>query len=105
MTEHGEDDHTEHEHGDEPIEELADEAIEDNPDDQTRRGAFELELMEEGRSGKAPTLTSRRKASTSTRNEGTRLRCSAYGGRDRLVSVSARLSQPSVPLNRRRDAG
>lgn len=51
MTEHGEDDHTEHEHGDEPIEELADEAIEDNPDDQTRRESFELELMEEGRSG------------------------------------------------------
>ncbi len=45
MTEHGE-----REHGDESIEELADEAIEDNPDDQTRRETFELELMEDGRS-------------------------------------------------------
>ena len=34
----------------EPIEELADEAIEENPDDQTRRESFELDLMEEGRS-------------------------------------------------------
>jgi len=40
----------EHEQGDEPIEELADEAIEENPDDQTRRESFELDLMEEGRS-------------------------------------------------------
>jgi len=38
------------EHEEEPIEQLADEAIEENPDDQTRREAFELELMEEGRS-------------------------------------------------------
>jgi hypothetical protein len=45
MTEHGE-----REHGDESIEELVDEAIEDNPDDQTRRETFELELMEDGRS-------------------------------------------------------
>ena len=50
MTEHGEREHGEREHGDESIEELADEAIEDNPDDQTRRETFELELMEEGRS-------------------------------------------------------
>jgi hypothetical protein len=49
MTEHGEPDHTEHEHGDEPIEELADEA---NPDDQTRRESFELELMEGPLSGR-----------------------------------------------------
>ena len=34
----------------EPIEQLADEAIEENPDDQTRRESFELDLMEEGRS-------------------------------------------------------
>ena len=39
-----------HEQGDEPIEELADEAVEENPDDQTRRESFELDLMEEGRS-------------------------------------------------------
>lgn len=45
MTEHGVP-----EHGDKPIEELADEAIEENPDDQTRRETFELELMEESRS-------------------------------------------------------
>jgi hypothetical protein len=45
MTQQGE-----HEHGNEPIEELADEAVEDNPDDQTRREIFELDLMEEGRS-------------------------------------------------------
>ena len=42
--------HREREHGDESIEELADEAIEDNPDEQTRRETFELELMEDGRS-------------------------------------------------------
>jgi hypothetical protein len=36
--------------GDEPIQELPDEAIEENPDDQTRRESFELDLMEEGRS-------------------------------------------------------
>jgi len=34
----------------EPIEQLEDEAIAENPDDQTRRESFELELMEEGRS-------------------------------------------------------
>ncbi len=50
MTEHGEREQGEREQGDESIEELADEAIEDNPDDQTRRETFELELMEEGRS-------------------------------------------------------
>jgi hypothetical protein len=50
MTEHGEPGHREAGHGDEPIEELADEAIEENPDEQTRRESFELELMEEGRS-------------------------------------------------------
>jgi len=33
------------EHEEEPIEQLADEAIEENPDDQTRREAFELELI------------------------------------------------------------
>ena len=38
------------EHGNEPIEELADEAIEENPDSETRREGFELELMEEDRS-------------------------------------------------------
>jgi hypothetical protein len=50
MPEDGEHEHGEHEHRDESIEELAGEAIEDNPDDQTRRETFELELMEEGRS-------------------------------------------------------
>jgi hypothetical protein len=50
MTEGGEHEHGEHEHGDESIEDLADDAIEDNPDDQTRRETFELELMEEDRS-------------------------------------------------------
>jgi hypothetical protein len=50
MPEDGEHEHGEHEHRDESIEELADEAIEDNPDDQTRRETFALELMEEGRS-------------------------------------------------------
>jgi len=30
--------------------ELADEAIKENPEDQTRRESFELDLMEEGRS-------------------------------------------------------
>jgi hypothetical protein len=49
MTENGE-------HGDEPIEELADEAIEENPDDETRRESFELELMEEGRSKEGQTI-------------------------------------------------
>jgi len=34
----------------EPIEQLEDEATAENPDEQTRREAFELELMEEGRS-------------------------------------------------------
>jgi hypothetical protein len=48
--------HGEHEHRDESIEELADEAIEDNPDDQTRRETFELELMEEGRSKEGATI-------------------------------------------------
>ena len=38
------------ENEEEPIEQLADEAIEENPDDQTRRESFELDLMEEGRS-------------------------------------------------------
>jgi hypothetical protein len=42
--------------GDEPIEELADEAIEENPDDQTRRESFELDLMEEGRSQKGESI-------------------------------------------------
>ena len=50
MTEHREHEHGEREHGDEPIAELADEVIEDNPDDETRRETFELELMEDGRS-------------------------------------------------------
>jgi hypothetical protein len=60
MTQHSEHEHGEHEHskqeqdedehGNEPIEELAEEAVEDNPDDQTRRETFELDLMEEGRS-------------------------------------------------------
>lgn len=36
--------------GDEPIEELVEEAREENPDLTTRREAYELELMEEGRS-------------------------------------------------------
>jgi hypothetical protein len=35
---------------DEPVEELAEEAKDENPDPQTRRETFELELMEEGRS-------------------------------------------------------
>lgn len=35
---------------DEPIDELVDEAREDNPDETTRREAYELELMEEDRS-------------------------------------------------------
>lgn len=35
---------------DEPIEELVEEAREDNPDETTRREAYELELMEEDRS-------------------------------------------------------
>lgn len=35
---------------DEPIDELVEEAREDNPDETTRREAYELELMEEGRS-------------------------------------------------------
>jgi hypothetical protein len=42
--------------GDEPIEELADEAIEENPDDQTRRESFELDLMEAGRSQKGESI-------------------------------------------------
>jgi hypothetical protein len=55
MTQHSEHEHDEQEHGEdahgtEPIEELAEEAVEDNPDDQTRRETFELDLMEEGRS-------------------------------------------------------
>jgi hypothetical protein len=54
--EHGEHEHGEHEHGNEPIEELADEAIEDNPDDQTRRETFELDLMEEGRSNEGTAI-------------------------------------------------
>ncbi|HEY7138232.1 MAG TPA: hypothetical protein VIB48_24465 [Acidimicrobiia bacterium] len=36
--------------GEEPIEELVEEAREENPDPTTRREAYELELMEEGRS-------------------------------------------------------
>lgn len=36
--------------GNEPIEELVEEAREENPDPTTRREAYELELMEEGRS-------------------------------------------------------
>ncbi len=36
--------------GKEPIEELVEEAREENPDPTTRREAYELELMEEGRS-------------------------------------------------------
>jgi hypothetical protein len=51
MTQDSEHEHGEHEHGDESLEELAEEAVEDNPDDQTRRETFELDLMEEGRSG------------------------------------------------------
>jgi hypothetical protein len=39
-----------------PIEELADEAVEDNPDDQTRRETFELDLMEEGRSNEGTAI-------------------------------------------------
>ena len=35
---------------DEPVALLADEAIDDNPDEQTRRETFELDLMTEGRS-------------------------------------------------------
>ena len=34
----------------EPVEELAEEAATDNPDPQTRRETFELELMDEDRS-------------------------------------------------------
>jgi hypothetical protein len=34
----------------EPVALLADEAIDDNPDEQTRRETFELDLMAEGRS-------------------------------------------------------
>jgi len=33
-----------------PIQAIEDEAIEENPDDQTRRETFELDLMEAGRS-------------------------------------------------------
>lgn len=40
----------ERDRGDEPIEELVEEAREDNPDETTRREAYELELMEEDRS-------------------------------------------------------
>jgi len=36
--------------GEEPIDELVEEAREENPDPTTRREAYELELMEEGRS-------------------------------------------------------
>jgi len=54
--EHGEREHGEHEHGNEPIEELAEEAVEDNPDDQTRRETFELDLMDEGRSDEGTTI-------------------------------------------------
>jgi hypothetical protein len=43
-------DRNERDYGDERIEQFAEEAIEENPDDQTRRETFELELMEEGRS-------------------------------------------------------
>jgi hypothetical protein len=40
----------ERDQGDEPIDELVEEAREENPDPTTRREAYELELMEEGRS-------------------------------------------------------
>lgn len=36
--------------GEEPIEELVEESREENPDEITRREAYELELMEEDRS-------------------------------------------------------
>jgi hypothetical protein len=37
-------------HDVEPVEDLAEEAAEQNPDPQTRRESFELELMDEDRS-------------------------------------------------------
>jgi hypothetical protein len=44
-------DRDERDEGDEePIEELVEEARDENPDPTTRREAYELELMEEGRS-------------------------------------------------------
>ena len=56
MTQQGEHKHGQQEHGKEPIEEVAEEAVEDNPDDQTRRETFELDLMEEGRSSEGTAI-------------------------------------------------
>ena len=45
------------EEDEEKVEDLVDEALEDNPDPQTRRETFELELMDEDRSEEGETVS------------------------------------------------
>jgi hypothetical protein len=56
----------------EPVEDLVDEALDDNPDPQTRRETFELELMDGDRSEEGETVSLEDAAGHRDSSRGTR---------------------------------